>query len=699
MKFLTILNRLTKCLKIIFIRMKNHTLTTLLIITTILFSCKDEKKPDIRSVFNNSGFDNGNIDSTKNPCIDFDGFANGNWKKKNPLPGTESRWGAFEILDRDNKVKLKNIVDSISKLPHLKSGSESQQIADFYRSYMDTATIEKLGLSPLDNYFERIDHIKDYTDWVNFSGELQKLGIPTFISYKVEADAHNNQMNILSLGQGGLTLGDKSYYALKESKNANLKDRMIRHIDIMYKNAGLKDVSPGSKIYELEQNVANLQLTSLMLRDQIKTYNKLSVPELSRIAPQFNWNGFLKAQGINTQTIIIEDRAYMSNLTSLLYKTPLTVLKLYTRWQLLSHFAPCLPQKYSNPHFAFFGTVMAGKKEQKSRVDMAIQELEQALGMPLGKLFVQRYFPEQDKQKISEMIENVRWVYHQRIDSLRWMSNSTKASAHKKLNTMTFKIGYPEKWPNYFGISIQPLRLIDNVIAVAVFHHNENIRKIDKPVDKTEWHSTPQTVDAFYDQYTNSACFPAGILQPPFYNHKADDAINYGAIIAAIGHEITHAFDDRGSKFDASGNLNNWWTSKDRHNFENLTKEYIEYFNQIEAQPGLHINGQLTISENIADLGGLTLAYHALEKSYDKKKQPASINGFTWQQRFFLGWAQMWHGNISPEALRNELLTNPHVPFRFRINGPLKQLREFRQAWNCNKKDSANLNIKSIEIW
>lgn len=679
--------------------MENYKLTTLLIIITILFSCKTEKKSDIHPVSNNSGFDNSNIDSTKNPCIDFDGFANGNWKKKNPLPATESRWGAFEILDRDNKVKLKNIVDSISKLPDLKSGSESQQIADFYRSYMDTATIEKLGLSPLNSYFERIDHLKDYNDWVNFSGELQKLGVPTFISYKVEADAHNNQMNILSLGQGGLTLGDKSYYTLKEHKNVSLKNTMIRHIDNMYKIAGLKEVSPGSKIYELEQNVAGLQLSSLMLRDQIKTYNKMSVPELSRITPQFNWNGFLKAQGINTQTVIIEDRAYMSNLTALLYKTPLTVLKLYTRWQLLSRFAPYLPQKYSNPHFAFFGTVLAGKKEQKSRIDMAVKELEQALGMPLGKLFVQRYFLEGDKQKIGEMIENVRWVYHQRIDSLHWMSNSTKASAHKKLSTMTFKIGYPDKWPDYFGISIQPSHLIDNVISVAVFHHNENIRKIDKPVDKGEWHATPQTVDAFYDQYTNSACFPAGILQPPFYNHKADDAINYGAIIAAIGHEITHAFDDRGSKFDASGNLNNWWTSRDRHNFENLTKQYIDYFNQMEGQPGLHINGQLTISENIADLGGLTLAYHALEKSYDKKNQPKPINGFTWQQRFFLGWAQMWHGNISSEALRNELLTNPHVPFRFRINGPLAQLREFKQAWNCDKKGSANLNSKGIEIW
>ncbi|KMQ59685.1 endothelin-converting protein [Chryseobacterium sp. BLS98] len=680
--------------------MKNHKLTTLLVIIMIIFSCKEEKNSHLSSVLDNSGFDNSNIDSTKNPCTDFDSFANGNWKKKNPLPATESRWGAFEILDRDNKVKLQNIIDSISRLPNLIPGSESQQIADFYRSYMDTVTIEKTGLSSLDKYFEQIDHIKNYTQWINVSAELEKLGVPTFISYKVEADSHNNRMNILYLGQGGLTLGDKSYYDLNEPKSAALKDKLIRHIDTMHKSTGFEGGSPGATIYELEQNIARLQLSSLMLRDQIKTYNKMPVEELSRVAPQFSWDVFLKAKGINTQTVVVEDRAYMSNLTTLLHKTPLATLKLYARWQLLSHFAPYLSQKYSNPHFAFFGTVMTGQKEQKGRRDMAIKESEKALGMPLGKLFVQKYFLKQDKQKISEMIENVRWVYHQRIDSLSWMSNSTKASAHHKLKEMTFKIGYPEKWPDYSGISIQPLRLIDNIISVAIFHHNENINKIDRPVDKNEWHATPQTVDAFYDQYTNSACFPAGILQPPFYNHKADDAINYGAIIAAIGHEITHAFDDRGSRFDASGNLSNWWTATDRRNFENLTKQYIDYFNRIEGQPGLHINGQLTISENIADLGGLTLAYHALKRSYDKKKQPAPINGFTWQQRFFLGWAQMWHGNISPEALRNELQTNPHVPFRFRINGPLAQLQEFKQAWNCYEKDSANLlNAKEIQIW
>jgi putative endopeptidase len=680
--------------------MKNNKLAPfLLAITVLLISCDSRKKTDPDSVMHATGFDIGSIDSSKSPCTDFDNFANGNWKKKNPLPATESRWGAFEILDRDNKIKLQEIVDSVSKLTDLKQASEARQIADFYRSYMDTATIEQLGLTPLKKQFDQIEQVTNYTGWIKVTGELQNAGVPTFLAYKVEADAQDNKMNALYLGQGGLSLGNKSYYDLSEPKNAVLRNKYIRHVDTMFEAAGFKDVSPGIAIYELEQKVARLQLSSLMLRDQVKTYNKVHTDELVRLMPHFDWAVFSEAQGIHTHTLIIEDRAYLHNLATLLYATPLATLKLYTRWQLLARFAPYLGQKYNKPNFAFFGTVLKGTKKQKSRAEMAITETEHALGILLGKLFVQKHFQKQNKQQVSEMIENVRSVYHERIDELTWMGNTTKAMAHAKLKAMTFKIGYPDEWPDYSGILIRPSGLIDNIIAVAYFQHKRDISKIDTPVDKNEWHALPQVVDAFYDQYTNSACFPAGILQPPFYDQQADDAINYGAIIAAIGHEITHAFDDRGSKFDASGNLKNWWTAKDRQNFDALAKQYIDYFSQMEGQPGLYINGSLTISENIADLGGLTLAYHALEKSY-RSKQPALIDGFTWQQRFFLGWAQMWHGNISPEALRNELQTNPHVPFRFRINGPLAQLKEFRQAWICHKKDTAHLSDqRDIEIW
>jgi len=662
-------------------------------LTIVCYCCRFRNKAETIDG-TSKGFDKRNIDSSQNPCLDFDGFANGNWKKANPLPATESRWGAFEILDRENKVKLRQLVDSITEISKAKPGTETQQIADFYRSFVDTGTIEQLGLKPLNTYLQAIDQIASLSDWVRETGTLQNIGVPTFVTYSIEADAKNNKMQILYLRQGGLSLLDESFYHTNVHKNVILHDQFVKHVNLMWKSADFKPLTPGETIYNLEQQVAKLQLSGLKLRDQLKTYNKIRTSEIIRKNPQVDWNLFLKTQDIYTPTVVAENLAYIKNLTLLLERTPLSTLKLYTRWQLLSHFAPYLSKRYQVPHFAFFGTVMAGKKAQKSRVENAIEETEKALGIPLGKLFVAKYFRKQNKEKIREMIENVRSVYHQRINALTWMSNKTKVAAQNKLKAMTFKIGYPEKWQSYSSLKISPSQLLVNVISTAHFQHKERIAKIDKPVDRNEWHSTPQTVDAFYDQYTNSACFPAGILQPPFYNDHADDAINYGAIIAVIGHEVTHAFDDRGSKFDASGNLNNWWQAEDRRNFESLATRYINYFNQIEGQPGLYINGQLTISENIADLGGLTLAYYALKKNYKDKKTPAPIDGFTWQQRFFLGWAQMWHSNISDEALRNELQTNPHVPFRFRINGPLAQLKEFEQAWGCSKRRTG-----SIVIW
>lgn len=675
--------------------MKNLTIVLLVLIVSFC-CCRYRNNTEQTVAGKTKGFDKRDIDTSQNPCLDFDSFANGNWKKANPLPATESRWGAFEILDRENKVKLRQLVDSIAKIPSPKVGTETQQIADFYRSFIDTTTIEQLGLKPLDAYLQAIDQIHSIKDWVKVTGTLQNMGVPTFITYSVEADAKNNKMQILYLRQGGLSMLDQSYYRTNEHKNVVLRKQLIEHIDLMWKLAGFTSLAPGETIYSLEQQVAKLQLSSVMLRDQLKTYNKIGTATLIKRIPQFDWEAFLKAQDISTPTLVVEDMAYLENLVALLQRTPLSTLKVYTKWQFLSHFAPYLSKKYQLPHFAFFGTAMAGKKAEKSRPERAIEETEKVLGMPLGKLFVAKYFQKQHKEKVRKMIENVRSVYHRRIDDLNWMSRATKVAAHDKLKAMTFKIGYPEKWDDYSSMAISPSQLLANVIAAARFHHQERIAKIDQPVTKNEWHSTPQTVDAFYDQYTNSACFPAGILQPPFYNDHADDAINYGAIIAVIGHEITHAFDDRGSKFDASGNLHNWWTVADRRNFEDLANQYINYFNRIEGQPGLHINGQLTISENIADLGGLTLAYYALKKSYVNQKAPALIDGFTWQQRFFLGWAQMWHSNISEEALRNELQTNPHIPFRFRINGPLAQLQEFKQAWGCDKKTK---ETGSIVIW
>lgn len=644
-------------------------------------------------------YDLSSIDSSYKPCDDFDEFANGNWKKNNPIPSTESRWGAFNILDKENKeVRLKGIIAEITQQTDLKKGTEEQQIADYYRSFLDTATIEKLGIAPLQPYLDKINGVKSLADWSKVSGELQKLGVPTFEMFGVDADARNSSMNALYASQGGLSLRERSYYDRTDSNTVKVRQEFVAHVDTMFKMAGFPDKDPGKTLLDFETKLAKLQLTNVERRNPVKTYNKAAFSELKTLAPQFDWDAYAHEQDVKSDTVIIENKPYIKNAGALLKATPLETLKLYTRWQLLSRFASFLPKKFDDANFHFYGTIMSGQKEQKKRNERAIRSTDGTLGMPLGKLFVKKYFPESSKQKVSEMIENVRKVYGQRIDALTWMSDSTKQMAHKKLASFTYKIGYPDKWKDYSSIQIGPGTLIDNIISAANYSNNEAVKKIGKPVDKKEWLMTPQTVNAYYNPLNNEVVFPAGILQPPFFNPNADDAINYGGIIAVIGHEFTHGFDDQGSQFDAEGNLKNWWTAADRANFDKLTKRYITYFDGIEAQPGFHINGALTIGENVADLGGLTLAYHALEQSFHGK-EPAPIDGFTWKQRFFLGWAQVWHGNITDAALRNQVQTDPHSPARFRINGPLKHMKEFQDAWGCTSGKMVLPDSARVVIW
>ena len=663
-------------------------------------SCGSDKE-NTASVEKVPGFDLSSLDSTQKACDDFDSYVNGGWKKKNPIPGTESRWGAFGILDKENKeVRLKGIIEEITNLKDRKNGSEEQQIADYYQSFLDTATVEKRGLEPLKPYLDKIESVQSLKDLASVTGELQKVGVSTVLGFGVEGDLRNSKMNVLYEGQDGLSLGEKSYYERTDSSTVKVRNEFVKHVDAMFGFASFKDANPGKTVLDFETKLAKLQLTNVELRDPIKTYNKTSFSDFTKLAPDFDLKTFADKQDIKTDTVIVQNVAYIKSVNALLKATPLATLKLYTRWQLLSNFAGYLPKSFDKEDFRFFSTVMRGTKQQRARVERAIRSTDGLLGMPLGKLFSKKYFPEDDKKKVSEMIENVRTVYGERIDKLTWMSDSTKARAHKKLKAFTYKIGYPDKWKDYSSIKIEGDKLFENVIAASLFQNEENVKKIGKPVDKSEWHMTPQTVNAYYNPLNNEVVFPAGILQPPFYNRDADDAINYGGIIAVIGHEFTHGFDDQGSQFDEEGNLKNWWTASDRANFDKLTKKYIDYFSGIEALPGFKINGALTIGENVADLGGLTLAYYALEKSLKGKPEPAPIDGFNWKQRFFLGWAQVWHMNTTDEALRNQVQTDPHAPAKDRINGPLPHLKEFQNAWSCGEGSKMVLPEASrVVIW
>ncbi|MCF2503621.1 M13 family metallopeptidase [Dyadobacter sp. CY107] len=647
------------------------------------------------------GFDTSSLDSTIKVCDDFDSYANGGWKKNNPIPGTESRWGAFNVLDKENKeVRLKGIIQEIVKLEDRKKGSEEQQIADYYQSYLDTVTIEKRSIAPLKEYLDKINGIQSLKDLASVSGELQKIGVPSVLGMSVDADLRNSKVNVLYGGQGGLSLGERSYYDRTDSSTVKVREEFVKHVDKMFSLATFPDQKAGQTILDFETKLAKLQLTNVELRDPVKTYNKMSFKGFQSLAPDFDLEAFADKQDIKTDSIVIENKAYLQNVNKLLKATPIATLKLYAKWQLLSRFAGFLPKSFDQENFRFFSTVMRGTKQQKARMERAIRSTDGLLGMPLGKLFSKKYFPEEDKKKVSDMIENVRTVYGERIDKLTWMSDSTKAKAHKKLKAFTYKIGYPDKWKDYSSIDVVKDKLFENVVAASLYLHKEEVDKIGKPVDKAEWFMTPQTVNAYYNPLNNEIVFPAGILQPPFYNRDADDAINYGGIIAVIGHEFTHGFDDQGSQFDDEGNLKNWWTASDRANFDKLTKKYIDYFSEIEALPGFKINGALTIGENVADLGGLTLAYYALEKSLKGKAEPAPIDGFNWKQRFFLGWAQVWHMNTTNEALRNQVQTDPHSPAKDRINGPMPHLKEFEAAWKCTPGSKMILpDSARIVIW
>ncbi|MGX5820245.1 M13 family metallopeptidase [Chitinophaga lutea] len=646
-------------------------------------------------------FDISSIDRSIKPCADFDGFANDNWKKANPIPGTDSRWGAFNILDKENKeVRLKGIINSITSRSGLAKGSEEQQIADYYRSFLDTNTIEKRGVQPLKPYLDKIDGIRSLADYARVAGELQNLGVSTWAGFGVDADARNSKMNAVYGGQDGLSLGERSYYDRQDESTQNVRREFEAHVNKMFAMAGFPEKNAGQTILGFETALAKLQLTNVELRDPVKTYNKVGYPELAQLAPQFDWNAFTGMQGIKTDSVILQDKNYLTNAGKLLQSTPLATLKMYTKYHLLNSFAGYLPKRFDDENFRFYGTVMTGRKAQRSRVDRAVRSADEILGMPLGKLFAKQYFPESSKQKVSEMIENVRAVYGERIDKLSWMSPATKQMAHKKLAAFTYKIGYPDKWKDYSSIDIQKDKLLENIVSAAKYRMNERNGKIGKEVDRSEWYMTPQTVNAYYNPLNNEVVFPAGILQPPFFNPDADDAINYGGIIAVIGHEFTHGFDDQGSQFDAEGNLQNWWTEDDRKNFEALAKKYIDYFSTLEPLPGFKINGALTIGENIADLGGLTLAYHALEKSLEGKPAPAKIDGYDWKQRFFLGWAQVWHANITDAGLRNQIQTDPHSPARYRVNGPLPHMTEFSGAWECSESAPMTLPAaQRVVIW
>jgi putative endopeptidase len=642
-------------------------------------------------------FDTTQIDRSVLPCNNFYRHANGNWIDKNPVPTTESRWSCFNVLTKENEAKLQTILEEVIKGKH-KKGTTHQLISDFYKSALDSAEREKTGLAPLQTILKKIVSAGSKSDLVNLYPQLLQMGVRIPLSVYISRDRKNSEQYITSISQSGIGLPNRDYYLKKDEKFEKIREQYVDHINVIMALAGFEPIS-GQAILSLETKIATAQWSITEQRDPYKTYNKKATKLVADHYPMVNLIGLLEGIRLSdAQDIIVGQPTYFENLNKIIEETSLNDWKSYHIWHFLGSFASHINDAFEEEDFRFYSTILRGTKEMKPRKERILNTINGMLGEPMGQLFVAKYFPESAKMYISSMIENLRSAYRESIMNLRWMGDTTKQKALKKLETFTYKVGYPDEWKDYSKLEIKKKGYLQNVINTRIFGYKFMTNKLGKPVDKKEWGMSPQTVNAYYSSSGNEIVFPAGLLQPPFFHISFDDAINYGGIGGVIGHEFTHGFDDQGSKFDGEGNLSNWWTDADRERFGALTKRLAEQYSGYEPLPGMYINGEMTLGENIADLGGLTLAFAALKKQL-AGKEPGLIDDYNWQQRFYLGWANVWKQTIREDELKNRLITDVHSPGEYRVLGPLANIKEFGNAFGCKDCKMQKPEAEMIKIW
>ncbi len=650
-----------------------------------------------------SGLDLTHIDHSVRAQDDLFRFMNGKWLKESKIPDDRASDGAFYRLYEEAEKQVKEIIlqQAASKAA---AGSNAQKIGDLYSSFMDEQRAESLGISPIKADLEKVKLVKSKSDFIKLLGELERGGLGGLFYAFVSTDHKDSTQNIIYLGQSGLSLPDEAYY--REDEYEPIRQAFLLHIEKMFSLAAIEDGGQKAKqVLELESKIALSHWDQVKDRDATLTYNKKSFAELTSMCPEFDWQEWITASQTPPHVlaqVVVRQPSYFEGLSKLLGSFELEKWQAWLTWHILSASAPYLNKDLVDENFNFYGTTLSGTPQLKQRWKRGVGLVEAALGEAVGQIYVERHFGQAAKQRMQQLVANLIQAYREDIAALTWMGPETKAKAFIKLDKFTPKIGYPDKWRDYSKLEITPDDLIGNLARIARFAAEYEYAKIGKPVDKSEWYMTPQTVNAYYNPGMNEIVFPAAILQPPFFDVLADDdAANYGGIGAVIGHEIGHGFDDQGSKYDGDGNLENWWTDEDRIEFEKRTSELIKQYDQLSPTdaPDVKVNGALTIGENIGDLGGLTIAHKAYQISLAGKTAPV-IDGFTAEQRFFMGWAQSWRGKYRPEEVRRRVATDPHSPDEFRCNQVVSNLDEFYQAFDISESDKHYLPPQArVRIW
>jgi endothelin-converting enzyme/putative endopeptidase len=686
--------------------MKTSIIGTLSASLLLISACNSSTPLDIENTVTQkvsltSGINLTNIDHQVRPQDNFYRYVNGAWLNKTEIPADKTSIGAFYELRDKADEDVKTIIEQLAQTPTLTDGSNEQKVADLFRAYMDQKNRDSLSLKPIQPILNNIQALSNKQELVAFFGQHQAMGITSPMYVYISVDAKASSQYATHIWQGGLALPDRDYYFNQDQRFIDIRNNYVSHIANVYHLLGMKNGNEAAQtVLALETKLANFHWTKVQSRDSVKRYNKFSINELNNLTTNIDWSAYLGAQQVATQPhIIINQPDFIKGLGKTIDEVSLDDWKTYLTFHTISSFASYLTSELDHENFDFFSKKLTGLKQQKPQWKRGVALVNSTLGEVIGKVYVDRHFKPSAKQRMKILVENLRDAYGSSINKLAWMSDETKKQAHIKLAAFTPKIGYPDQWEDYSTLSIKSDDLVGNIIRSGVVSHQKEVAKLGGPIHTWEWGMTPQTVNAYYNPTVNEIVFPAAILQPPFFNMAADDAVNYGGIGAVIGHEMGHGFDDQGSKYDDKGNLRDWWTKQDLEEFTKRGKNLIAQYNQYEVLDGLHINGELTLGENIGDLSGVTIAYKAYKASLKGKKSPI-IDGLTGDQRFFYGFAQVWRNKKVEKSIRNQIATDPHSPGEFRALGALSNMPEFYQAFDVKEGDAMFIvPEKRVEIW